>query len=268
MEKQPLFELKNLSFSYPRSSRLAVEGASFLLYPGEIFGLVGESGSGKSTLAKILCGRYAAPAGQLFYGGKDTAHLSFAERKAWRQSAQLVSQSASASLSPRMSVQKILEEPFRIVGTYRQKDARAARILELIHAVGLSGEHLSRLPGELSGGQRQRVALARSMAMEPKYLVADEPVSSLDASLQAQVLALLLEQRKKDGMGVLFIAHDLGLVQQFCSRVGVMRKGRIVELARTEELFDAPQHPYTKRLLAARLSPDPATPGHFLLASK
>ncbi len=107
------------------------------------------------------------------------------------------------------------------------------------------------------------MALARSMAMEPKYLVADEPVSSLDASLQAQVLALLLEQRKKDGMGVLFIAHDLGLVQQFCSRVGVMRKGRIVELARTEELFDAPQHPYTKRLLAARLSPDPATPGHF-----
>ena len=230
----PIFELKDLSFRYNPRAPFALKGVNLRLHAGEIFGLVGESGSGKTTLGRCVAGACAA-SGQLFYRGKETARLCRAERRLWRQALKLG----------------------RFGGG---RAAREKKAEELLGAVGLGAQHLARFPGELSGGQRQRVVIARALAMEPDYLVADEPVSSLDAPVQAQIMALFEKLRKERGAGCLLIAHDLALVRRVCSRIGVLWQGRLVELGPGELLFCHPLHPYTRRLLASRLPLEPGAP--------
>lgn len=255
----PIFELKDISFRYNPRAPFALKGVNLRLHAGEIFGLVGESGSGKTTLGRCVAGACAA-SGQLFYQGKETARLCRAERRLWRQKTQVVFQSAQASLSPRLTVEKSLMEALKLARFGGGRAAREKKAEELLGAVSLGAQHLARFPGELSGGQRQRVVIARALAMEPDYLVADEPVSSLDAPVQAQIMALFEKLRKERGVGCLLIAHDLALVHQVCSRIGVLWQGRLVELGPAESLFCRPLHPYTRRLLASRLPLEPGAP--------
>lgn len=257
----PIFELRGLSHSFSRQGRQvrALLGVSLRLYAGEIFALVGESGSGKSTLGRLLAGLYQPAPGQLFYQGADARLLSAKQRKARQKQVQMLFQSASASLSPRMRVWQILCEPFAIAHTLGSKGRAKECAAELLGAVGLPEELLWRYPSELSGGQRQRVAIARALAMRPGYLVADEPLSALDAPAQAQVAALFAKLAAA-GQGCLLIAHDLGLVRKICRRVGVLWQGKLVELGSAQQVFSCPLHPYTRRLLACQPAPDPAVP--------
>lgn len=257
----PIFELRGLSHSFSRQGRQvrALLGVSLRLYAGEIFALVGESGSGKSTLGRLLAGLYQPAPGQLFYQGADARLLSAKQRKARQKQVQMLFQSASASLSPRMRVWQILCEPFAIAHTLGSKGRAKERAAELLGAAGLPEELLWRYPSELSGGQRQRVAIARALAMRPSYLVADEPLSALDAPAQAQ-MAALFAKLSAAGQGCLLIAHDLGLVRKICRRVGVLWQGRLVELGSAQQVFTRPLHPYTRRLLACQPAPDPAVP--------
>lgn len=262
MEKQTLmFELRGLSYAFSRRGEQvrALDSVQLRLYAGEIFALVGESGSGKSTLGRLLAGLYQPSAGQLFYQGADVCSFSAKQRRARQREVQLLFQSAAASLSPRMRVWQIVCEPFAIAHTLRAKGQREARAAELLRMVGLPEALLLRYPSELSGGQRQRVALARAMAMQPKYLVADEPLSALDAPAQARIAALFAKLEAA-GQGCLLIAHDLGLVRKICRRVGVLWQGKLVELGSAQEVFDRPLHPYTRLLLACQPAPDPAFP--------
>lgn len=256
----PIFELRGLSHSFSRRGRQvrALLGVSLRLYAGEIFALVGESGSGKSTLGRLLAGLYQPAPGQLFYQGADVRLLSAKQRKARQKQVQMLFQSASASLSPRLRVGQIVCEPFAIAHTLTAGQRRE-RAAELLRMVGLPEQLLARYPSELSGGQRQRVAIARALAMRPGYLVADEPLSALDAPAQAQVAALFAKLAAA-GQGCLLIAHDLGLVRKICRRVGVLWQGRLVELGSAQQVFTRPLHPYTRRLLACQPAPDPAVP--------
>lgn len=261
MQNQPpIFELRGLSHSFSRQGRQvrALLGVSLRLYAGEIFALVGESGSGKSTLGRLLAGLYQPAPGQLFYQGADVCSFSHKQRKTRQKQVQMLFQSASASLSPRLRVGQIVCEPFAIAHTLTAGQRRG-RAAELLGAVGLPEELLWRYPSELSGGQRQRVAIARALAMRPGYLVADEPLSALDAPAQAQVAALFAKLAAA-GQGCLLIAHDLGLVRKICRRVGVLWQGRLVELGSAQQVFTRPLHPYTRRLLACQPTPDPAVP--------
>ena len=257
----PIFELRGLSYAFSRRGKQvrALEQVSLALYPGEIFALVGESGSGKSTLGRLLAGLYQPPAGQLFYQGADVCSFGRGQRRARQREVQLLFQSASASLSPRMRVWQILCEPFAIAHALGSKSRQKERAAQLLRMVGLPEELLLRYPAELSGGQRQRVAIARALAMRPKYLVADEPLSALDAPAQAQI-AGLFAKLSAAGQGCLLIAHDLGLVRKICQRVGVLWQGRLVELGTAQQVFTRPLHPYTRRLLACQPAPDPAIP--------
>lgn len=261
-QQMPMFELRGLSYAFSRRGGepvRALDGVQMQLRAGEIFALVGESGSGKSTLGRLLAGLYQPAPGQLFYQGADVCSFSAGQRKARRREVQLLFQSASASLSPRMRVWQSLCEPFAIAHTLGAKSQRKARAAELLRMVGLPEELLFRYPAELSGGQRQRVAIARALAMQPKYLVADEPLSALDAPAQAQI-AELFAKLEAAGQGCLLIAHDLGLVRKIGRRVGVMWQGKLVELGSAQQIFGCPLHPYTRRLLACQPAPDPAFP--------
>ena len=235
----------------------AVDGVDFSVRRGETMGLVGESGCGKTTTGRCILRLETPTAGEIVYDGIDIATLSQKQMIALRQRIQVIFQDPFSSLNPRMKVGQIIAEPMKVHGIEPNVAKRNARVRELLTVCGLNARFADRYPHEMSGGQRQRVGIARALAMNPEFIVCDEPVSALDVSIQAQVINLLEDLREKFGLTYLFIAHDLSVVRHLCQRVAVMYLGRIVELADSDALFDNPQHPYTKALLAAVPIPDP-----------
>jgi len=227
----------------------AVEEVSFDVYPGETLALVGESGSGKSTIGKTLQQLVAPTSGAVRYNGQDIFSMDSAGRQRLRQEIQYIFQDPYASLDPRKTVAFSIAEPIRTHGLLNGEDAIARRVGELLEQVGLKPEHAKRYPHEFSGGQRQRVCIARALASDPKLIIADESVSALDVSIQAQILNLLKDLQEQLGLTMLFISHDLPVIRQMCDRVGVMRYGELLEVAETEALCAHPQHPYSQHLL-------------------
>jgi oligopeptide transport system ATP-binding protein len=237
----------------------AVDGISFEVRCGEVFSLVGESGSGKSTMAKAIMGIYPATKGDIYFKEhliSDKKSYSKA-KKVVQRNIQIVFQDSAASLNPRMRVRDIIAEPLVVNKLFDSKNDLRNRVVELMGQVGLDSLFQSKYPNELSGGQRQRVAIARAISLDPELIVADEPVASLDVSIQAQIINLFESLRKEKNLTFLFIAHDLSLVKYISDRIGVMYSGKIVELADTKELFSNPLHPYTQSLLSAIPVPDP-----------
>jgi ABC-type oligopeptide transport system ATPase subunit len=243
----------------PRSVVRAVDGVTFRVAEGETFGLVGESGSGKTTTGRCILRLIEPTSGAVRFRGEDVLAFSQARMRQARREMQIVFQDPCSSLNPRMRVGTIVEEPLIIhrVGT---KAERRARVAELFELVGLDPSQLARYPHQFSGGQRQRIGLARALALNPSLIIADEPVSALDVSVQAQVINLLMDLQTRLKLTYLFIAHDLRLVRHICNRVAVMYLGRIVEMGETEAIFAAPAHPYTRALLSAIPVPDPDAP--------
>jgi len=263
----PLLEVRGLTkhfirrpglFSRPSIVR-AVDDVSFAIEEGEIFGLVGESGSGKSTTGRCILRLVEPTAGEIRFRGENILSFSKTRMRHARRDLQIIFQDPYSSLNPRMRAGAIVEEPLIIhgIGT---RDERRARVAELFELVGLEPGHVHRYPHEFSGGQRQRIGIARALALNPAFVIADEAVSALDVSIQAQIIALLLDLRARLKLTFLFIAHDLRLVEHICSRVAVMYLGRIVELGDTRALFSQPAHPYTRALLSAVPVLDPDAP--------
>ena len=235
----------------------AVDDVSFTIHEGETLGLVGESGCGKTTCGRTCLGMYNKTAGEVLYRGRDIHALKGSELFAYKREAQMVFQDPYASLDPRMTVSDIVAEGMDVHRLYKNKAERAEKIYELLEKVGLNKEHANRFIHEFSGGQRQRIGIARALAMEPKFLVMDEPISALDVSIQAQVINMLIRLQKELGLTYLFVAHDLSMVKHISDRVAVMYLGQIVEITRSEELYSHPLHPYTQALLSAIPIPDP-----------
>lgn len=228
----------------------AIKNVSLEIKQGEILGLVGESGCGKSTLGNCILKLIEPTSGEILFEGENIARLKGAALKTFRQSAQLIFQNPFSSLNPKMRIREILTEPL-VVNGIRDKKVQRERVSEIIDLVSLSQDDLERYPHEFSGGQRQRIAIARALILKPKFLVADEPVSALDVSIQAQIINLLLELKAKFDITYLFISHDLNVVRYLCDRIAIMNAGEIVELNTTEEIFSNPQNDYTKKLLGA-----------------
>jgi ABC-type oligopeptide transport system ATPase subunit len=229
----------------------AVDGIDFDVYAGETFGIVGESGSGKSTTARLIARLLEASAGEVRFDGQVITALRGAALKQLRRELQMIFQDPYSSLNPRRTIGSIIAEPLAIHHIEHGRAARKHAVQELMDTVGLNPEHYNRYPHEFSGGQRQRIGIARALALGPKLLIADEPVSALDVSIQAQVLNLLRGLQREMGLTLVLISHDLSVVRHMCDRVAVMRAGKIVELADNEALYSSPSHPYTKELLAA-----------------
>jgi oligopeptide transport system ATP-binding protein len=235
----------------------AVDNVSFDIKKGETLGLVGESGCGKSTTGRTIIQLYQPTSGKVFYKNKELSNLRRGELRQLRRNMQIIFQDPYASLNPRLSVGEIVGEPLEVHGVEQSSKKRRERVQELLRLVGLSPYFINRYPHEFSGGQRQRIGVARALALEPEFIVCDEPISALDVSIQAQIVNLLEELQDKLGLTFLFIAHDLSMVRHISDRTAVMYLGKIVELADREELYNNPLHPYTKALLSAVPIPDP-----------
>ncbi|MFJ9533557.1 ABC transporter ATP-binding protein [Herbaspirillum sp. NPDC101396] len=255
----PLVEVRNLKKYFSGKQKdapiRAVDDVSFSIMPGEVLGLVGESGSGKSTVGRTLLRLMESSGGEIRYQGEDISNLSAARMRALRREMQIIFQDPYASLNPRQRVRDIIGEALDTHGLHRG-DARATRIAELLQLVGLRAEHGARYPHEFSGGQRQRIGIARALAVEPRFIVADEPVSALDVSIQAQVINLLQDLRQRFNLAMLFISHDLDVVEYICDRVVVLYLGKVMEIAPAAALFERPLHPYSQALLAASPKPE------------
>lgn len=258
--KEPLVRVEHLKKYFPIHKKgvlKAVDDVSFEIFKGETLGLVGESGCGKTTCGRTVMGLYPSSGGTIEFEGRDINTLHTREEKTlFKKDAQIIFQDPYASLDPRMTVGDIVAEGMRNNNLY-MGDQRQKRIHELLSLVGLNKEHANRFPHEFSGGQRQRIGIARALAVDPKFIVCDEPISALDVSIQAQVVNLLVRLQKELGLTYLFIAHDLSMVKHISDRVGVMYMGQLVEIATSEELYKNPQHVYTKALLSAIPIPDP-----------
>ncbi len=258
----PLIEVRNLRKFFGPASRpvRAVDDVSFEIRPGETLGLVGESGSGKSTIGRALLRLVEGTSGSVRYRGEDVFAASGERMRALRGKLQMIFQDPYASLNPKMRVRDILGEALHAHGLAAGKQATSERIAELLQLVGLAPEHAARFPHEFSGGQRQRIGVARALSVQPEFIVADEPLSALDVSIQAQVVNLLCDLRDRLALTMLFISHDLDVVEYLCDRVVVLYLGRVMEVAPTADLFARPLHPYTHALLAASPRPDPTIP--------
>ncbi|WP_273851296.1 ABC transporter ATP-binding protein [Guptibacillus spartinae] len=256
---EPLVEVQKVKkyFNVGRNEAVkAVDDISFFINKGETFGLVGESGSGKSTLGRTIVGLHQATDGRIVFGGKETTSLKGKEARELNRTMQMIFQDPHASLNPRMRIIDIIAEGIDAHGLLKGKE-RKERVYELLKKVGLDAEHARRYPHEFSGGQRQRIGIARALAVNPDFIVADEPISALDVSIQAQIVNLLEDLKEEEGLTYLFIAHDLGMVKHISDRIGVMYLGQLVELTDSESLFDDPLHPYTQALLSAIPIPNP-----------
>ena len=294
MSKRKLVEVKGLKCYFGSSSKQvvkAVDDISFEIFEGETFGLVGESGSGKSTTGRSILRLNDATDGQILFDGKEIPTKT-KELKDFRKQAQMIFQDPYASLNGRMKVRDIIAEGMDIHGIVKTRAERDAKVNELLKMVGLNPEHANRYPHEFSGGQRQRIGIARALAVNPRFIVCDEPISALDVSIQAQIVNLLKKLQKEQQLTYLFIAHDLSMVKYISDRIAVMYQGKIVELGTADAVYHQPFHPYTKSLLSAIPLPDPQyernrkrviyqptvqneqeemfemTPGHFVLTTK
>ncbi|GAO99423.1 ABC transporter ATP-binding protein [Fructobacillus ficulneus] len=294
-QAKKLVEIKNLNLTFnagKSNATKAIDNISFDIYEGETFGLVGESGSGKTTIGRTILKLYNQDSGTITFNGEDMGSKK-KNLKEFRKEAQMIFQDPQASLNGRLRVANIIGEGLDQVGYSKKRSERAEKVLELLKLVGLNKDHASRYPHEFSGGQKQRIGIARALAVEPKFIIADEPISALDVSVQAQVVNLLADLQKKNNLTYLFIAHDLAMVKYISDRIGVMHWGKLVELGTADEVYNHPLHPYTKSLLSAVPEPDPiseknrviqpydasfekdgqdremveVTPGHFVLAT-
>src|SRR5947209_3900187 len=268
MTATPLIQVRDLVKHFPITQGIilqrrigavrAVDGISFDIHRGETLGIVGETGCGKSTTARLLVRLLDPTSGSILLNGEDVAQRRGAALKELHREMQMIFQDPYSSLNPRKTVGSIISEPFAVHGLHTERGERKKQVQELMDRVGLNPEHYNRYPHEFSGGQRQRIGVARAIALEPKVLIADEPVSALDVSIQAQVLNLLKRLQREMGLTLVFISHDLSVVRHMCDRVAVMYLGKIVELASSEVLYSFPRHPYTGALLSAVPVPDPS----------
>ena len=259
-ERKKLVELKNVSLTFNKGKSnevKAIDDVSFDIYEGEIFGLVGESGSGKTTIGRSILKLYDIDSGTVTFAGDDISSLKGKDLHEFRKTAQMIFQDPQASLNGRMKIRDIIAEGIDIHKLAKTKEEREAKVKELIDLVGLNEDHLSRYPHEFSGGQRQRIGIARALAVNPHFIVADEPISALDVSIQAQVVNLMQKLQHEQGLTYLFIAHDLSMVKYISDRIGVMHWGKLLEVVPADEIYHNPIHPYTKSLLSAIPEPDP-----------
>ena len=262
MERTPLLEVKDLKQYFKINKKYtvkAVDGVSFKIYPGETYGLVGESGSGKSTTGRSIIRLYEPTSGEIIFKGRDiSGKLSKDDLRYLRTKMQMIFQDPMACLNPRMKVIDIVAQGLDIHGLVKNSKEREQKVYEILELVGLSHEHALRYPHQFSGGQRQRIGIARALIMNPELIIADEAISALDVSIQAQVVNLMKDIQKKMGAAFLFIAHDLSMVKYISDRIGVLHLGHLVETGTTDEIFSNPIHPYTKSLLSAIPVPNPA----------
>ncbi len=266
MSATPLLSVRNLKRHFSTRKGMfgaesivkAVDGVSFDVLPQESFAVVGESGCGKTTLGRLILALDRPTEGAVSYNGEDLHAIPSKRLRSLRREIQVIFQDPYSSLNPRMTVQEIICEPFTIHGLYPGPAERRKRLEHLLEVVGLAWSHRSRHPHEFSGGQRQRIGIARALALDPTLIIADEPVSALDVSIQAQILNLMKDLQRDLKLTYLFISHDFSVVRHLCNRIAVMYLGRIVELAQSEDLFNNPQHPYTEALLSAVPIPDPS----------
>lgn len=259
-ERKKLLQVKHLKqyFTSGKSTVKAVDDVTFDIYEGETFGLVGESGSGKTTTGRSIIRLYDPTDGKIIFDGKDVSKLKTrSEKLEFNREMQMIFQDPYASLNPRMTVEDIIAEGIDIHGLAKSKKERSEMVENLLETVGLNRDHASRYPHEFSGGQRQRIGIARALAVQPKFIIADEPISALDVSIQAQVVNLLKDLQEEKGLTYLFIAHDLSMVKFISDRIGVMHYGRLLEVGPADDVYDKPLHDYTKSLISAVPIPDP-----------